>query len=222
MSQSQLIELMHVVLDGEATPAQAGELERRMRSDAAARAQYEELRCLFDGLSRVRQAFPPEGLIASVLANIPQNSTRPGRSGQLFGAPGVIETSLKDTRGRSPGRGERVRQVFQQWASSRGTDMSAGKNNLAGNRKIWIGGGIAAAAVIVAVSTGLFPPNAGDTAGTIAPALRYRATQPAADDVTPGSQPGSQSAQTNPAGTASAGAGNAGNAGNAANAGFTR
>ena len=59
MSQSQLVELMHVVLDGEATPAQAAELERRLDSDATARAQYEELRCLFDGLSRVRQAFPP-------------------------------------------------------------------------------------------------------------------------------------------------------------------
>src|SRR5579864_699209 len=205
MSQSRFVELMHVALDGEASPAEAQELERRLANDAAARAQYEELRYLFDDLSRVRQAFPPEGLIASVLANIPQNSTRPGRFGQLFGAPGVIEPSLKNTRGRRLGRNERVRQVFQQWAFSKDTDMDAGKKSLAGNRKVWIGGGIAAAAVIVAVSTGLFPPSAGDTAGTIAPALRYRATQPAADNVTPGNQPGTQSAQTNPAGNAGAG-----------------
>ncbi len=47
------------------------------------------------------------------------------------------------------------------------------KTSGSGKRKILIGGGIAAA-VAVAISTGLFPPGT-DTAGTIVPAERYRA-----------------------------------------------
>ena len=53
--------------------------------------------------------------------------------------------------------------------------MSEQNNGSFGNRKIWIGVGIAAAAVIVTVSTGIFPPSGSDTAGTIVPAQRYRA-----------------------------------------------
>ncbi len=56
--------------------------------------------------------------------------------------------------------------------------MSEQNTSSIGNRKIWIGAGIAAAAVIVAVSTGVdFPPGGKDTAGTIVPAQRYQAPQ---------------------------------------------
>ena len=62
--------------------------------------------------------------------------------------------------------------------------MSEEKSGSFGKRKIWIGGGIAAAAVILAVSSGVdFPPGSKDTVGTIVPAVRYRAEQPTAADV---------------------------------------
>ena len=61
--------------------------------------------------------------------------------------------------------------------------MSEQNTSSVGNRKIWIGAGVAAAAVIVAVSTGVLPPSGKDTAGTIVPAQRYMAPQPTAADV---------------------------------------
>jgi len=69
----RLDELMQSVLDGEATPEEATELDRRLAADAAASARFEELGRLFEGLRAVPKAYPPEGLVASVLANIPQN-----------------------------------------------------------------------------------------------------------------------------------------------------
>ena len=62
--------------------------------------------------------------------------------------------------------------------------MSEKSGSFLGNRKVWIGGGVAAAAVIFAMSSGIdFPLGGKDTAGTIVPAERYRAPQNTADDV---------------------------------------
>jgi hypothetical protein len=177
MSFSRTDELMHLVLDGEATPAESRELEQRLSTDASARTRFDELRYLFDGLSQVPQAFPPEGLIASVLANIPQNRRHFIPGDQLFAAPGVLEASSRKARGKGPGRNKWIGQILQPWAFSRGNEMNEQKRGLANSRKIWIGGGIAVAAAVVAVSTGLLPPNAADTAGTIVPASRYHGPQ---------------------------------------------
>ena len=77
MNHLKQIELMHAVLDGEATPGEALELERLLAADPVARAQFEELRRLFDGLAAVPKEYPPEGLVAAVLAKVP-DSTRAG------------------------------------------------------------------------------------------------------------------------------------------------
>ncbi|HEX6794889.1 MAG TPA: hypothetical protein VF304_13650 [Casimicrobiaceae bacterium] len=185
-------ELMQAVLDGEATPGEARELDQRLAADPAARAHYEELRGLFDDLHRVPKAYPPEGLVASVLANIPQNPAARRSERQLFVAPGVIEASSRNAGSETPGRSKGMRQIYQRWAFSRGRDMSEQKGGLGGlgNRKIWIGGGVAVAAAIVVAATGLFPPNANETAGTIAPAQRYQATPISAGDVKLGTQEG--------------------------------
>ena len=75
-----------------------------------------------------------------------------------------------------------------------------------GKRKVWIGGGLAAAAVIFAMSSGIdFPPNGKDTSGTIVPAQRYRAPQNTAADVKLGDPSSQQSGQTNPTADAVAG-----------------
>ena len=59
MTHPEHIQLMHLVLDGEATPGEAQELARLLAADPAARAQYDELQRLFDGLKSV-----PEGVSA--------------------------------------------------------------------------------------------------------------------------------------------------------------
>ena len=203
MKHSQLVELMHAVLDGEATPDERRTLEERLSRDATARAEYDELRHLFDGLRAVAQPFPPEGLLAAVMEGAPQ--PRAGRHRhQLFSPSGVFEANLKKARGRGPGEGATIHRVFQPWAFLRGDEMNEQNSGFSGKRKLIVGSGIAAAAVIVALSTGLFPPSK-DTAGTIVPAERYRAPQITSEDVKVGGQ-ASQSAQTTTSGIAGVGA----------------
>jgi anti-sigma factor RsiW len=195
MNHAQLVELMHAVLDGEATSDERRELEARLARDASARAQYDELRLLFDSLRRVPQPYAPEGLVASVMDAVP--SRRPPRpdAGQLFPSSGVFEANLKKARGRSSGDRAPIHRVFQPWAFLRGDTMNEQNSGFSGKRKIVIGSGIAAAAVIVALSTGLFPPS-NDTAGTIVPAERYRAPQITSEDVKVGGQSGGGVAPT--------------------------
>lgn len=56
------LELMHAVLDGEATPEEAGELDRLLEADAAARAEFDALRQLFARLEGLPRLDPPPGL----------------------------------------------------------------------------------------------------------------------------------------------------------------
>src|SRR4029079_5411154 len=182
MNRSRQIELMHAVLDGEATAEEGRELDAVLASDARAREEYQELRRLFEGLRALPQPFPPEGLAASVLANIPQNAPRRDSARQLFAPSGVFEANLKKARGRGPGSTTGLHRAFQPWAFLRGDEMNEQNKGFSGKRKVVIGGGVLAAAIIVALSTGLFPPS-NDTAGTIVPAERYRAPQIDAGDV---------------------------------------
>jgi anti-sigma factor RsiW len=218
MNHSQLQELMHTVLDGEATAEETRELEERLARDAKASAEFAALRYVFEGLRNVPQAFPPEGLVASVMANIPQTMPRRHRSDQLFSSAGVFEANLKKARGRRLGKTTGIHRVFQSWAFLRGDAMNEQNSSFSGKRKLLIGGGIAVAAVAVAVSTGILPPSGSDTAGTIVPAQRYRAPQITAEDVKLGGQTGAQTTQTTQTGSAVGNAGGAGNAG-AGNAG---
>jgi len=77
MKHSPTTELMHAVLDGEATAAQAADLQQRLAADPAAQAEFDELQRLFNELGRVPARHPPEGLVASVMAAVGE---RPARS----------------------------------------------------------------------------------------------------------------------------------------------
>src|SRR3954465_11421333 len=176
MTHSRLLQLMHAALDGEATPEEARELDERLAGDAAAQAQFAELRGLFDGFARGPQRFPPEGLVAAVTANLPAIESSRADTDQLFASSGVIDANTGNVRGSSPGKRAGVDRVFPLWAFLRGDTMNE-KTSGSGKRKILIGSGIAVAAGAVGISTGLFPPGS-DTAGTIVPAERYRAQQP--------------------------------------------
>src|SRR6476661_2558969 len=201
MTHSRLLELMHAVLDGEATAAEARELDDVLARDAKARAEFDELRSLFDRLAAVPQRFPPEGLVASVtarLGEIPATRTDPD---QLFARSGVFGASSKDVRGATPGNKVEGDRGFPLWAFFRGDTMSENTSGFSGKRKLLIGGGIAVEAVAVAVSTGLFPPGT-DTAGTIVPAERYRAPQITSGDVKLDAQSAAQSTQNAASGAA--------------------
>ncbi len=191
MTHSRLNELMHAVLDGEATAAEARELDAVLARDAKAKDEFDELRSLFDGLAAVPQRFPPEGLVAAVTARLGELPAARTDADQLFAPSGVFGASSKDVRGGTPGNKAAVDRVFPLWAFFRGDTMSESTSGFSGKRKLLIGGGFAVAAVAVAVSTGLFPPST-DTAGTIVPADRYRAPQITAGDVKLGDSIGSR------------------------------
>ncbi len=198
MNPTQRTRLMHAALDGEATSEETRDLERVLAADPSARSEYDELRRLFDALSRVPKAFPPEGLVASVMARVPQPGSGQSRLRQLFNRPGVIGLRSNEAPGSSQGTSPRVHRVSPQGPHFRSENMSEDKNGFFGKRKVWIGGGIAAAAVILAVSSGVeFPPFNKDTVGTIVPAQRFRADQPATSGVAGGGQSGTGSTQGN-------------------------
>ena len=204
MTHSRLNELMHAVLDGEATAVEARELDAVLARDAKAKDEFDELRSLFDGLAAVPQRFPPEGLVAAVTARLGELPAARTDADQLFAPSGVFGASSKDVRGGTPGNKAAADRVFPLWAFFRGDTMSESTSGFSGKRKLLIGGGFAVAAVAVAVSTGLFPPST-DTAGTIVPADRYRAPQITTGDVKLDTQSAAQSTQNGASGAAASG-----------------
>ncbi len=183
--------LMHAVLDGEATPAESQELERLISADPALAARYGEWRRLFDAMGRLPRAYPPEGLVAAVMANIPQAPAsadgQPSTPSRIFGV------TSDSTRDLVPAP---ILRQSRKMASLGGFTMSE-QINPANKRKIWIGAGVAAIAV-VAVGGFMLDKPATDTQGTILPAARLIAPQPAAADIQVG-QPGKpRSSPTDP------------------------
>ena len=175
MKPSELTELMYAVLDGEATPAEARELERHLVAQPEARAEFDSLRALFDELKALPQAFPPEGLVASVMADLP--------SSQLSVPSRVISKTTQAYPGKIAGDpiSDTARRASRSALFSGSESMNEQKSGARFNRKvIWVGGGIAALAVILVASSSFdFPPGGSNTSGAIVPAQRFRAEQPA-------------------------------------------
>ena len=162
--------LMHAVLDGEATAEQARELERLLAADSAARAEFEQWRRLFDGLASVPKAFPPEGLVASVMARLPAQSGGRAESDQPFAASRVIGQASNANRGENPGTTATDLRTAPAGPFLRGESMS--EQQVGSKRKVWIGVGVAVAAVVVASQFVDFGSGGTDAVGTIAPAQR--------------------------------------------------
>src|SRR5436190_11671181 len=68
MKTTPIDQLMHAVLDGEASEPQARELERALAADPLARARFEELKRLFSALEGVPEATPPADIVERILA----------------------------------------------------------------------------------------------------------------------------------------------------------
>src|SRR5215467_8156800 len=197
MKPAELNASMHAVLDGEATPDEARELERALAADPAARHRFEEWRELWDGLGRIELAYPPEGLVANVMADLPHGRPE-ADDDQLFPPSGVIAASSKESRVISRGTSTKVQAISQTGPFFRGESMISKRS------KVWIGVAVAVAAIAIGSQFVNYPPNGDEAAGTIAPAQRYRAPQMTGHDVKVGAQAGSQSAQSQQAGNANA------------------
>src|SRR5215467_2580695 len=206
MKPAELNASMHAVLDGEATPDEARELERALAADPAARHRFEEWRELWDGLGRIELAYPPEGLVANVMADLPHGRPE-ADDDQLFPPSGVIAASSKESRVISRGTSTTVRATTQTGPFFRGESMISKRS------KVWIGVAVAVAAIAVGSQFVNYPPRGDEAAGTIAPAQRYRAPQATEGVNVVGGPSGSASTQAGAA--AGEAAGNA--AGNAAN-----
>ena len=205
MDNRERARLMDAVLDGEATPDEAKALERLLAADCAARAQFDQIKRVFDGLRSIPQAFPPEGLVASVLSNIPQNGFPRARKDQLSSRSRVIGVARKEARGTSPGISIKGSPVppLREWSMNE-------HNSGSRRRNVWIGSSIAVAAALVALAYTIdFPPGAQSVVGTIVPAQRFKAAQPAMDDIKAGGAAASQSIPLQAGSAANAAANNA-------------
>ncbi len=192
MEHSELIRLMHEVLDGAASVDEARELDRLLADDPEARAQFGELARLFAGLNTMPKALPPEGLAAAVLAKLPRQHRRRDRLRQLSSRWRVLSVDSGRAQGSDPKRTPRTQRHSQYKSIRRNRDMS-GPNIFSRKPKLWIGAGIAVIATVLVARYFDFPPQKG-TEGTIAPAKRFVAEQPGAGDVNGGQSEASRSA----------------------------
>jgi len=203
---SQLTELMHAVLDGEASAAEARELEMRLAADPAARAEFDDWQRLFHALGEVAQEHAPEGLVASVTSALPS----PPRTADDRGQPSPDRRVLGHALFGFPRRvfGESRAMQAPRLAPStptRSVTMTQ-QSRIFAHRKAWLGAGIAAAAAVVVAQVAFDFPVAKDVVGTVAPAERYRAAPNGSEDVRLGVPAGStaNSTATNEAARANA------------------
>jgi len=198
MDRADLDLLINAVLDGDAAPQDVQELDRIMAADPAARERYEQFRRIFTGLGAVPEAVPPQGLSDRIMERIALRPQRRGRLLQLFGASRVIgRRESPGARGRIPGIPAAVHPDTRQGHTSGDYKMTTQKQG-SSSKRMWIGTGIAAAAVLAGVYYMTDIPPSSDTSGTLAPAQRYKASQPTAGDVKLGTQSGSSGSAINP------------------------
>lgn len=177
--------LIHAVLDGEASAEQRAELDRRMQSDPALRAKYEEMQRVFAILEEVPAVEPPAGLVESILQRAPLHPGRPQASHQPFARTNVFAAYPGDAKAIAPGR-----STIGNWFSAlvhflKEIGMNEQKPGFLGtNRgKLLVTAGVAAIA-LVGISTVIdFPSGGTSTSGAIVPAERHRAPQNAAQDI---------------------------------------
>ena len=137
MKHSELTELMHAVLDGEASAAEARELERLLAADPAARAEFDELERLFEALHSVPQQYPPEGLVAAVDGGAAAARRRHAVSRQPLARSRVVRHRVGP--GRHPGRRRNKATGTRSEPPTRSNFMSQQHSGLFAKRKAWIG-----------------------------------------------------------------------------------
>ena len=176
---TELTELMHAVLDGEASESEARQLELRLAADPAARAEFDEWQGLFQALREMPKEYPPEGLVAAVSAALPTPPARSSARSQPFPPRRVFGYTSTPTPGSRLGD---LRAIQPPTPPTRSVSMSQ-QSRFFASRKSWLGAGIVAAAAVVVAQLGFDFPVAKDVMGTVAPAQRYRAAPNGSEDV---------------------------------------
>ena len=176
---TRLTELMHAVLDGEASESEIRDLELRLAADPAARAEFDEWKVLFQALSEMPKEYAPEGLVAAVTRAVPEQAAGSAAAGQPFSPRGVLgytSTRISGARLGQPGA------IPPPTSHLRSVSMTQ-QSRFFATRKGWLGAGIVAAAAVVVAQLGFDFPVAKDVMGTVAPAQRYRAAPNGSENV---------------------------------------
>jgi hypothetical protein len=180
MSPDQRTERIQAVLDGSATAAELVEFERLLATDPSAREELTSWRRLYESLSQVVPAHPPEGLAAQIANAIPDyrraEPANRASAGQPFSRPAVLAAGHSSDRRLA----YTVRSTFRRLGRSSNHEEVHDMNS---KRKIWVGGGMAVVALAVAAFVFDYPPGSEDALGTIVPAERYRAPQANGTDI---------------------------------------
>lgn len=176
-ASTELVRLIHAVLDGEASAHEIAELERLMAADPAVRREFATWRAMFGALHEWPQAHPPEGLVAAVtaaVASVPVPVPRRSLPARLFAT---------HRRTKPP---DSTMEALQMSETRKGRST----------RKMWIGGGLVVVAAVISIVAFDYPPQAAGVLGTIMPAERYRAPQSGAEAIKLGDQSIAQLMQT--------------------------
>ena len=199
MTDPKTLALMHAVLDGEASSTEQAALGRILEQDAALRDQFDRLSRVTALLAAVPELTPPADLLPAVMAKVSSPHRQQNFLDQLISEPDVIGSRASGFPAAATGKPKWVGQLFQLVLSFKETFMSEQKSGFFSGTKgrVAIGGGIAIAALVI-VSSGIgFPDSGADTAGTIAPAQRYRSSQVPDANVKVGDSAETQSGRVN-------------------------
>ena len=172
--------LMHIVLDGEYTDAEARDLDRLMAADPAVRVRFEELKKFFAMMRRVPDMEPPEELEHHVINE--------------------FNVHLRSS-GIQPHHSPKERITMNQRVINDQERTVTNQPALpAGNKKKLLVGPTVAAVDLLVAGSYFFDVPPDSTSGTIAPAQRYRADQPTSGDIKLGGQAGKQTTSPTQAG----------------------
>jgi anti-sigma factor RsiW len=170
-------ELATAVLDGEATSVQRERLQALLANDPALRAEFEAMQAAQAALGQVAPVEPPAGLVGWVMTQISSREVTAAGRHQLSSGSSVNGSRA----GRFPDGSVKavspIEHLFRFLNFLKENVMSDQKSGFFSGTKgrVLAGGGIALAALVVIGTQVDFSGISGDTAGTIAPAERYRA-----------------------------------------------
>jgi hypothetical protein len=180
MTRDQIIECMHAVLDGTATPEQSMLLSAVLASDAEAAEEFEAWKALFAGLAALPSAEPPAGLVDRIAASLPDRAVPPEQifvaGVQLPARPSVVAGGQGQTTRLPP-----IHPAIFQRPTRPVSQQEHRHMNV--TRKVWAGGAIVVVALGVAILVSGYPPKEENVLGTVVPAERYRAPQAGAESV---------------------------------------
>ena len=135
MDRTEMLQLMHAVLDGAASSEERAALDRLLAQDLQARTQFADLERLFGALDVMPRIEPPEGFADDVMAALQRSKARSASPHQPFAQSGVIGPTGSDIRVRAPSKPITARTASGPIRGRQ--DMS--------KRGYWIMGGVAAA-----------------------------------------------------------------------------